>query len=149
VSTPSVVYRDATPDDLPALVDLDAACFAYGVAYPKRLMRFFVLHPASRTVIAEQDGQLVGFVIARAAREVGEIVTIDVALTARRAGVGAELMRRAEDSMRARGATVAYLEVDQENEPAMLLYESFGYVVIEQYVEQDGKPRFVMMKNLS
>jgi [ribosomal protein S18]-alanine N-acetyltransferase len=149
VSAGPIVYRDARPDDLPALVELDSICFEPGVAYPERLMKFFVRHPASHTIVAEQDGKPVGFVIARAARKAGEIVTIDVSPDVRRAGIGAELMRRAESSMQARGASAAYLEVDQVNQPAIRLYETFGWSVVERYVEHDGKPRFVMKKQLT
>ncbi len=149
MSAREVAYRDSSLSDLPALVALDALCFAPGVAYPKRLMRFFVEHRASHTIVAEREGRVVGFVIARAARDAGEIVTIDVAPEMRRSGVGAELMKRAETSMKKRGAEVAYLEVDQANEPALRMYERFGYTVLEEYVEESGTPRYLMMKALS
>lgn len=139
-------YRDAKASDLDALVALDAICFPPDTRYSKLVMRYYALHRDSETIVAEDAARIVGFIIAHLLFEgCGEIVTIDVHPEARRLGVGRDLLRRAEESLTRRGVSIAFLEVDCDNSGALALYQEFGYVVRERYLE--GKtPRYLMEK---
>lgn len=94
-------------------------------------MRHLLESRVTITWIAEEDGQLAGFAIADCEWESGGVAayiqTIEVLPAMRRRGIGAELLRRVEDSMRERGVQTIWLHVDSENAAAIRLYESHGF----------------------
>jgi ribosomal protein S18 acetylase RimI-like enzyme len=92
-------------------------------------------HPASDLLVAELDGEVVGYV--RVARptplavnaHVLQIQGLVLAERARGRGLGKALMRAAEDEARRRGARRLTLRVLGHNAPARALYASLGYAV--------------------
>lgn len=68
-----------------------------------------------------------GFVLARAVTGEAEILTIAVAPSVRRQGLGRALMEAAIRHARALGAEALFLEVGTENAAARALYESLGF----------------------
>lgn len=149
-SLPGVHFRDVIATDLPALVDLDAVCFSPDMRYSLDLMQFFVFHRNSRTIVAmDEREEIIAFIIVHLLRSgIGEVVTIDVAPAERRRGLAAVLMEQGEAWLRGRGARGIFLEVDEDNEAAIALYEKFGYEVRNRFLE-DSKRRFLMEKKLS
>ena len=75
-------------------------------------------------------------------------------------GVGTRLIAEAEDSLRARGFTIAVIAAAKDNPAARKLYERLGYRVfaedpgVWQFADENGDPRmqaepcWVMEKNL-
>ena len=90
----------------------DAAAFAVQLALPGVVG--FVLADA-------------GFVLARVAADEAEILTLAVVPAARRAGLGAALLRAAETAAHAAGGTKMFLEVAPGNTAARALYGAAGY----------------------
>jgi len=90
----------------------DAAAFARQLALPGV---FGLLHP---------DG---GLVLARLAADQAEILTLAVVQSARRRGVGTELLREAAAEAAARGGAWLFLEVSARNAAARALYEGAGF----------------------
>ncbi len=89
-----------------------------------------------RTFVAEISGDIVGFVDARLDRSPDpmhrdmtycHIVEIAVAARHQRRGIGAQLVRAAEDWGRARGAALASLEYLAANARAAAFYRDIGY----------------------
>lgn len=78
----------------------------------------------------EDDPRPLGFVLARAAAEDGEIVSIGVHPNARGGGHGRRLVAAAERAAAALGATVLFLEVAEDNAPARALYKICGFVAV-------------------
>lgn len=69
----------------------------------------------------------VGFVLARAAADEGEILTIAVARAHRRHGLGWQLMDAALRELYGQRAEALFLEVDETNQPALGLYRRLGF----------------------
>ena len=66
-------------DDLETLYKIDQACFAPRISYPREELSRFISQRGSRTWVAEECGEIAGFLIAeRQAQKVTHIVTIDV-----------------------------------------------------------------------
>lgn len=80
------------------------------------------------------SGDLRGFVLSRLAADEAEILTIAVESSSRGKGVGrgllAETLRQAANA----GARTVFLEVDENNAPALALYERFGFVKVGKRV---------------
>jgi ribosomal protein S18 acetylase RimI-like enzyme len=79
-------------------------------------------------VVAERDGRLVGFVLARMKGSVrGYVSDLYVTRDARRSGVAAALMREAVSRLREGGARVVELELLAGNHDASTVYERWGF----------------------
>lgn len=68
-----------------------------------------------------------GFILLRAVADEAEILTLAVHPQARRRGVGARLVREGVAGAVARGATRLFLEVADNNLPALALYARAGF----------------------
>jgi len=113
-------------------------------------MAFYMRRPGSFTLVAEAEGgevrgngrapagtpgfvisgvNILGFIVAETRRKSGHIITIDVVAEARRAGVGAALLRAAEDQLLRAGARAVALETPVTNAAAIRFYKQKGYFV--------------------
>jgi [ribosomal protein S18]-alanine N-acetyltransferase len=119
-------------EDVEALFALDQACFRQGIAYSKAELTYFLFHPRSISVVAENDGGIVGFAIVECllekGRSVGHVVTIDVAPAKRRQGVGRLLMESLLDFCIKSRAVLLRLEVAVDNASAIAFYGKQGFV---------------------
>jgi ribosomal-protein-alanine N-acetyltransferase len=122
-----VRLREIEPDDLDALWRLDQACFEPGVAYSKPELRFLLARPDTVALAADRDGSLSGFAVGHRSGAKGHIVTVDVADSERRRGVGRTLLSETLRRLERAGAREIRLEVDPRNAAAIRLYESFGF----------------------
>jgi [ribosomal protein S18]-alanine N-acetyltransferase len=68
-----------------------------------------------------------GFVLARRAAGEAEILTITVARSMRRRGIGRLLMDAVLRTLHAERAEALFLEVDEQNAPAIALYRRLGF----------------------
>lgn len=123
--------RDYELRDYDALLALDRACFVAGIAYSEQELSRFLHRRGASTIVAEDArGNVAGFVIAQVQRSYGWIITIDIAASARRSGLGTLLMQEAERRLRAAGVTAIVLEVAVDNLPAIAFYKRLGYAVV-------------------
>ena len=124
-------YRPYQPDDFAQLYAIEEICFQPPIRFPRRYMRDIIHRRNSATWVAEQNNTVAGFAVVDFTAEVegtiAYIQTIEVAPAHRKQGIGAELLRRVEDSSRAAGASVLWLHVDTRNEDAIRLYSAHGF----------------------
>ena len=81
-------------------------------------------------IAIEHGTPAVGFVLVRIAADEAEILTIAVDPGRRRAGLGRRLVEAARALALAGGAVALFLEVADDNAPAIALYESQGFRVV-------------------
>jgi predicted N-acetyltransferase YhbS len=102
-NTPNIIYRIATPADIPAMAKIRAAesgtedgwltritAYMTCEAHPQKALKPRVLY------VAENDGEVVGFVAGHLTRRLdceGELQWINVSKEHRRASIAAELVR--------------------------------------------------------
>jgi ribosomal-protein-alanine N-acetyltransferase len=136
-------------DDLETLYKIDQACFAPGISYPREELRGFISQRQSRTWVAEESGETIGFLIVeRQAQKVAHIVTIDVVDRWRRRRVGSSLMDAAEHWAREQRLLFIYLETAENNAAAQGFYEARGYRKVDRVENyySDGTSAWVMLK---
>jgi [ribosomal protein S18]-alanine N-acetyltransferase len=149
---PVVVLRAKRPSDLDRLYEVDQACFPPGISYSKRELKRFIELPGSRTWVAEVEGEIAGFVVlGEEPQHVGHLITLDVIVALRRAGVGTVLMDAAEAWSRRRGLRLIYLETADTNRPAQIFYTARGYVKVEEVENYyaPGQTAWVMVRWLT
>ncbi|MCO6389137.1 GNAT family N-acetyltransferase [Aliihoeflea sp. 40Bstr573] len=108
---------------------------------------------AAREVGKRQLGP-VGFVLVRQAADEAEILTVAVARSARRLGLGRSLMDAVLRALHAARTASLFLEVDETNAPAIALYRRLGFIQVGRrpdYYKQPGGGRtgaIVMRRDL-
>ncbi|MFZ0959668.1 MAG: N-acetyltransferase [Terriglobia bacterium] len=144
--------RPFRPDDLRILYQIDQTCFAPGISYTREELAAFIGHRHAQTWVAEEAGEITGFLIAqREPRKILHIVTIDVLEAWRRRGVGSLLMQAAEQWAQDHGLRMIGLETAQDNLAAQRFYAARGYRKVDE-IEQyyiDGTAAWVMVKELA
>lgn len=95
-----------------------------------------------------------GFVLARLAAGEAEILTVAVARTRRRLGLGRDLMEAVLRELHAQRAEALFLEVDETNHAALALYRRLGFAEVARrpaYYDRPGQARadaLVMRRDL-
>lgn len=120
------MLRQADLSDVPALYKIEKTCFGRR-GFSKAHIIWTLKNPQGFTYLYYVDGHPVGTVMLRKEGEVGRVVSLGVLPGHRRQGIGAELMRQAEEFVRDEGARVMLLEVGVRNESAIAFYERLGY----------------------
>lgn len=117
--------RPAEPADAAALAPLEKRCFSD----PWSRAAFAELLPLSYMVslIAEDDSEIGGYLIAREIAGESEILNLAVIPEARRAGLGGVLLDAGLERLRDRGAQRVWLEVRESNAAAQALYARRGF----------------------
>ena len=135
------MIRPATADEAEAvaLVHLETWRVAYEHVFPRealedfsgeRVARRAELHRRAPPIVAEVEGQIVGFVSVGAATDAdadGELYAIYVLPAHWGTGVGRELMQAGEERLRALGHREAVLWVLEDNPRARRFYEAAGW----------------------
>ncbi|GAB2485239.1 GNAT family protein [Jatrophihabitans fulvus] len=75
----------------------------------------------------DADGSLLGWAGVMVVDDTAEILTVGVVPHARRGGIGRALLAALLDHARGEGATEIFLEVRQDNDAAITLYETEGF----------------------
>ena len=137
----------SAPDSATALAGLHATAFE--APWDASAMAVLLAQPGVFAV-AEDDG----FVLCRAVADEAEILTIAVRPEARGRGLGSRLVAAGAQQAEALGAMRLFLEVAEDNHPALALYAGAGFVVSGRrrgyYGRADGSrvDALVMSRNL-
>jgi ribosomal protein S18 acetylase RimI-like enzyme len=123
----SITLRAFNPQDFSAVQRLDQACFPPGISYSKTMLRYFMKLPSADGIVAEEAGQIVGFILTEENPPLAHIITLDVAETHRRQGVGSALLAESERNLAARGVRTILLETATDNEAAVAFWQRHGY----------------------
>ncbi len=124
-----VHLRPYQAEDFEALHALDQTCFAPGIAYSKAMLRYFLNEPAAVCVVAETEDEeeIAGFILGETNRQLGHIVTLDVAAGYRRLGVGTRLLQALEKEFAASGIRGMVIETAVNNPSAVEFWGRHGY----------------------
>ncbi len=127
--------RSATEADLETLRTLYEDFFAERPPQPYRVVE--LAHELTEvegavakrevTLLAEEDGEPLGFTLARPREGVGYVSDLYVRPDARGRGVGKVLLAAAVDALHAQGLTHVTLTVDEDNIPARTFYDRLGF----------------------
>ncbi len=146
-----VRWRDATTDDLEAIVAVERECFAF--PWPLSAFRQELNLPFASIVLAERalDGGMLGCVDYWGRGDQSHLWVRAGGGDHRRRGVGRELVRRAEVAGARCRARYASLEVRAGNDAALAFYRALGYAhvgVKRGYYSDSGEDALVLMKFL-
>jgi ribosomal protein S18 acetylase RimI-like enzyme len=127
--------RNATPEDIDALVEIENAVFAAD-RISRRSFRVLISRPTAQTLVAQEaDGRIIGYamLLFRKGTGLARLYSIGVAPQASGRGVARLLLERAEDAALAHDRFLLRLEVREDNGRAIDLYRKSGYRRIGRY----------------
>jgi [ribosomal protein S18]-alanine N-acetyltransferase len=123
--------RDYSPADFKTLYEIDQACYPRGIAYSRRMLRWFLGQRGSFCIVAQVKGDaeaaILGFLIADHRGVEGYIVTIDVLAEQRRSGLGTALLQETERRLAKIGVRYVGLQTATNNEAGVAFWQRHGY----------------------
>jgi ribosomal-protein-alanine N-acetyltransferase len=117
--------RAASTADLAAIGRIEAASFPDPWS-----RRAFQAHLRDLFLVAECDGAVMGYLVARVMSDEGEILNVAVDPARRTAGVGRALLDASLDALAAAGVRAVFLEVRVSNSAARRLYAASGFAEV-------------------
>ena len=146
----SSFLRTYQPADFETLYKIDQVCYPPGIAYTRRMLRWFLALPGAECLVSEASGEMTGFVLAQLEGATAHLITIDVLEARRRCGVGSALLDAMENLLARRGVRQIDLETATDNHAAIAFWRKRGYrteAVLRNYYP--GKlDAFAMSKTL-
>lgn len=98
----------------------------------------------------EKDGEPIGYITYTLRTDEADIEDVYVTANYRRTGCASELMEQALSELKNKNVKKVFLEVKEDNVPAMRLYAAFGFNKVGERKKyySDGKTAFVLIKEL-
>jgi ribosomal protein S18 acetylase RimI-like enzyme len=132
----AVTLRSYEPHDFAALHRLDQSCFPAGIAYSKTTFHYFLTIASADCIVAADGKRIAGFILTEENPPLAHIITLDVAETHRRHGVGSAILVESEKNLAFRGVRSILLETAIDNDGAVAFWKRHGYrieAVLKRY----------------
>ena len=133
-----MTLRIATVADLDAICALEDASFSD--PWSREAFEAAFENPICSFHIAEDYGEVIGYVLFSVLYEDAEIMSIAVDPSKRRCGAGSAMLRRVIECARIAGAETLFLEVRESNEAARTMYRGFGFEEIRRIKRYYRRP---------
>ena len=146
-----MLLRNATVEDLDAILVIERSVFS-GDLFNRRQFRYLMTRAKAVFMVVSDESEVTGYSILFTPSHLrhSRIYNIAVSKKARGKGYGKALLQRMEQDSTDLSYSAIRLEVRRDNEPAIRLYEQFGYRRIGKkagYYE-DGEDALVYQKSL-
>ena len=105
-------------------------------------------NPVARYLVAERDGQVIGYAGAWIVLDESHVTNVAVAEAERGKGIGIALMEKLLWYLSNLGAAYATLEVRESNTRAQAMYTKLGFVKVgkrKKYYEDNGEDAWLMV----
>jgi ribosomal-protein-alanine N-acetyltransferase len=116
--------------ELGALTKLHAQCFPVDPWTVRDFLELLAIRGASGHLAIGAEREITGFILDLIGPEDAEILTIGVAPETRRRGLARALIGNLAKRARQRGARRLLLEVAADNDAAITLYKSSGFILL-------------------
>ncbi|MGI6689510.1 MAG: ribosomal protein S18-alanine N-acetyltransferase [Christensenellales bacterium] len=123
------------------------ACETFSSPWPRSSFMYEVTeNPVARYLVAEEEGQVIGFAGVHLVLDEGQITNIAVRAPHRGRGIGRRLVSALMQYAANLGARYLTLEVRQSNQTAIGLYESLGFICVftRQRYYENGEDALLM-----
>ena len=121
-----VRVRPMEAGDVPAVVEIESEAFT--TPWQAETFDGLIGRDGMELLVMESaDGEVVGYAVLWCIMDQGELANLALRPDARGRGLGARLLAEVVAVCRDRGVTSLYLEVRASNQPAIDLYENFGF----------------------
>ena len=134
---------------LEKLCEIEGQCFDQE-AFTKRQISYLLTDYNTITLVAKANSDIAGFIIAQVEIEnnllFGHIITINVAPHYRRKGIATNMLQEIENILKQKGMSECHLEVREDNQTALKLYQKSGYQKVGRLEKYYGKAHGLYLK---
>jgi ribosomal-protein-alanine N-acetyltransferase len=140
-----VSLRPFVWSDLPLVLKIEQASFPS--PWKSEFFLKELCNPYGRFLVAEQEGQVIGYICTWLVADEGQILNVAVHPDHRQRGVGRLLVRETLAETCQRRARSVSLEVRKSNLPAITLYEKLGFreVAVRRGYYENGEDALLMV----
>ena len=141
-----IIIRRAGPDDLGAILRVEEGSFGDDAWPREQFLGYFAQTERSMFLVAAFNHRIGGYLLTFLRSDYADVDSLAVLPGYRRKGIGKALMRRSIASLRRRGFETVYLNVREDNDAAIRLYENLGFRKIRKMTGyfEDGAAAFRM-----
>ena len=143
----NVIYRRMTAADVPAVAAIEKATFPAPWS-EDAFLKEVTENVVARYLVAEKDGQVIGFAGAWLIIDEAHITNIAISESERGAGIGRGLIQALLQYLSNLGGAYVTLEVRVSNERAIHLYKALGFISVgkrKKYYEDNGEDAYLMV----
>ena len=126
-------------DHLEQIAELEKQCFSD--PWSLRSITSELNNPLSLWIVAECDGTVAGYVGSQSVLGEADMMNLAVSPLFRRQGVASGLVEALIKHLKERDVHVLVLEVRASNEPAIRLYEKYGFVQVGRRPDYYAHPK--------
>ncbi len=155
----SIIIRKFELKDLDQVMEINKKALPEN--YPESFFRTIHAELPSAFLIAEMNGKLIGYTMARIERGLshysifhrakkGHTVSVAIRPEYRRKGFATKLLKESIAAMIKHGANELFLEVRVSNIPAVNLYKSLGYEILKEinHYYRDFESAYLMVQKV-
>ncbi|MCI7526880.1 MAG: ribosomal protein S18-alanine N-acetyltransferase [Mollicutes bacterium] len=141
--------RFASKDDLNNIVILEKECFLFPYK-DKDILYELNENPFSHTLVFENNGEIIGYLIYLITFDSASIVRIGVKKSERNKNIATNLLQKCEEHLKKEKVELFTLEVRESNVAAIKLYEKFGFskICLKKSYYENGENAIYMMKGV-
>ena len=144
-----IKIETATIRLLDKLYQIEEQCFDQE-AFTKHQIAYLLTDYNTLSLVAKSNSDIAGFIITQVEIEnetlYGHIITINVSPSYRRKGVATKLIQEIELLLKQKGITESHLEVREDNNAAIKLYQSLKYQKISKLEKYYGNKHGLYLK---
>ncbi len=144
-----IKIETASAKELDELYEIEKQCFEQE-AFSKRQIAYLLLDYNTVGLTAKKGSEIIGFIIVQVDLEedtqYGHIITINVKPSYRRKGIATKLLQEIESILKQKGIIESRLEVREDNNAALKLYQKFGYLKVSKLERYYGKTHGIYLK---
>lgn len=146
-----VKIESATIRLLNKLFEIEQECFDQE-AFTKQQISYLLTDYNTIALVAKINNDIAGFIIAQVEveenTEFGHIITINITPNFRRKGIAKKLLRETENRLRQKGINECRLEVREDNNAAIKLYQTSSYQTIGKIEKYYNKKHGLYLKKI-
>lgn len=146
-----VKIETATTKLLDKLFEIEEQCFDQE-AFSKQQIAFLLTDYNTIALVAKANSDVAGFIIAQVEVEgdtlFGHIITINVAPHFRRKGIASQMLKEIEEILKQKGIGEVHLEVREDNNAAIKLYQNSVYQKCGRLEKYYGKAHGLYLKKI-
>lgn len=134
---------------VPQIAALEQICFS--APWSEASVRYECSNPLSDWLVAVEDERVVGYVGSQSVPPEADVMNIAVAPEYRRQGIGSALIKALTELLHTKGIESLFLEVRASNDPAINLYQGFGFVQVgrrKKYYVNPTEDALILRKEL-
>lgn len=141
------MIRKMSEQDIPSVMEIERLCFSDSPWPREEFLYELKENPFSVLCVSEKENRIAGFIDWWILYEKAQVANIAVHPEFRKQGIAREMLKNCIRDAEKKGCETLSLEVRTGNEPAIVLYHSFGFIdaAIRRNYYENGEDAILMV----